>query len=354
MAISSKERVIKVLSCESTDHPPLYDLLRNDAAVEHYAGEKLTIKEGRRTTIKAMSNMLDATKQFMRFPQEERRIERDGKLIEQKRWTWWPVKQDEDNQISLIARIKDYISNYKGWDENSQNYLDGRIRDFQEKQAEAGDMVIFPTFGGMITGWISTAYEYCGGIDRFSYLLMDEPTLISHFLDVLFQQRKELIGHYTGGISSPMVFHDDDVASRNGLIFSPQFLKRELIPRLKKMVEIYHQKGFKVMFHSDGNLWEIMDDLVDCDIDALNPIETMAGMDIKKLRRCYPKLILVGGIDCSQLLPYGTPNEVREVTRKAIVDAQYGYFVGSSSELHNQIPLENILSMVEEAAKIYE
>ena len=40
------------------------------------------------------------------------------------------------------------------------------------------------------------------------------------------------------------------------------------------------------------------------------------------------------------------PDEVREVTRKAVADAQYGYFVGSSSELHNQIPLENILAMM--------
>ena len=69
-------------------------------------------------------------------------------------------------------------------------------------------------------------------------------------------------------------------------------------------------------------------------------------MDIKAIRDRYPKLILVGGIDCSQLLPYGTPEEVTAATRQAISDARYGYFVGSSSELHMEVPLKNILAMV--------
>jgi uroporphyrinogen decarboxylase len=126
------------------------------------------------------------------------------------------------------------------------------------------------------------------------------------------------------------------------------------MPRLKKIVEVYHGKGLKVIFHSDGNLWDIMDDLVDCGIDALNPIESFAGMDIEKLRKRYPKLVLIGGIDCSELLPFGSPYGVRCTVKKAIEDSKYGYFVGSSSELHNEIPLVNILAMYTEVLRYLE
>lgn len=58
---------------------------------------------------------------------------------------------------------------------------------------------------------------------------------------------------------------------------------------------------------------------------------------------------MLGGIDCSELLPKGTPEKIRKTARESIDKAKYGYFVGSSSEIHNDIPLENVLAMFEEA-----
>jgi uroporphyrinogen decarboxylase len=84
---------------------------------------------------------------------------------------------------------------------------------------------------------------------------------------------------------------------------------------------------------------------VDVGIDILNPIETAAGMDIAEMHRRYPRLVFSGGIDVSNLLPFGTPQEVRDATVKAIEDSDGQILVGSSTELQYAVPLENFLAM---------
>jgi len=295
----------------------------------------------------AMSQFLDATKQFIRFPQKER-IERD---VEYKRWTSWKIKEERYDLTELAQRIKEYVYSWKGWNRNEQEVLDVQLADLYWKQSKLGDTVVF------LNGWMGGIYsfaDFVGGWDKFSYLLIDEPKFVSEGLDVMFQRALEYARHLPDNLYTPAVFVGEDIAYKNGLIISPKLLREEFMPRLKKIVEVYHGKGLKVIFHSDGNLWDIMDDLVDCGIDALNPIESFAGMDIEKLRKRYPKLVLIGGIDCSELLPFGSPYGVRCTVKKAIEDSKYGYFVGSSSELHNEIPLVNILAMYTEVLRYLE
>ena len=76
-------------------------------------------------------------------------------------------------------------------------------------------------------------------------------------------------------------------------------------------------------------LMEVLDDLVEAGIDGLNPIETVAGMSLKEIREKYgDRLFLAGGIDMSQLLSNGAPDEVRDACRQAVRDAYPGYFMG--------------------------
>jgi hypothetical protein len=82
-------------------------------------------------------------------------------------------------------------------------------------------------------------------------------------------------------------------------------------------------------------------------IDGLNPLEILAGMDIAAVRAAYPHLVLTGGIDVSQLLSLGTPEQIAQTCREAInATAGRGYFLGSTTELHWEIPLPNLLAML--------
>ena len=111
------------------------------------------------------------------------------------------------------------------------------------------------------------------------------------------------------------------------------------------MNDAWHEHGTKCLFHSDGYLMDVLDDLVAIEIDGLNPIETVAGMSLKAVRDRYPHLFLAGGIDMSQLLSNGTPEEVTEVCRQAIRDAYPGYFIGSTTEADNSCKTENLIAM---------
>jgi uroporphyrinogen decarboxylase len=95
---------------------------------------------------------------------------------------------------------------------------------------------------------------------------------------------------------------------------------------------------------------DIMADLVAAGIDGLNPIEKAAGMDVFELRRLFPELILVGGVDVTHLLPYGSVADVRRETRRIIdnVGSEGRLLIGSSTELENNVPLENYLAFHDE------
>jgi hypothetical protein len=73
-------------------------------------------------------------------------------------------------------------------------------------------------------------------------------------------------------------------------------------------------------------------------------------MDLKAVReRCGQKLFLAGGIDMSQLMANGTPDEVRAVCEQSIADAYPGYLMGSTTESDNSCRLENLIAMYDVA-----
>ena len=149
---------------------------------------------------------------------------------------------------------------------------------------------------------------------------------------------------------SPVALVYADIADKNRTIFSPGFLRREFFPRLRKLVDAWHAHGIKVIYHSDGNLWDVLEDFKAAGIDGINPLEPLSKMYAGDVRKHYPDWILMGGIDVSQLLPFGTEAEVRATVRKTIAEAgpRGRLWLGSSTEIHPAAKLENVLAMWDE------
>ena len=134
-----------------------------------------------------------------------------------------------------------------------------------------------------------------------------------------------------------------------------EIFRKYFFGQLRRICDAYHEHEFKVMFHSDGNLMEIMDDLVDAGIDGINPIEVQSGMNLKELKDTYgPKLTMCGGMDVHVLLRRGTKEEVAEGVRRAILESgeSGGLLLGSTTELDNDVPPENIITMFETAKSV--
>jgi uroporphyrinogen decarboxylase len=147
---------------------------------------------------------------------------------------------------------------------------------------------------------------------------------------------------------------EDDIATNKGPMISPDHFKAFVNHYNRQIVAKAHEHGLKVVRHSDGNLWSILDLLLDTGYDGLNPLEPQAGMDMKKVKAyCGDKICLLGNIDCVDLLPGGTTREVEQAVIQAIADgaAGGGLIICSSNSLHPGVNPENCVAMFQAVRK---
>ena len=356
--MTKRERVERTMACQETDRVPLYDLLFCNSAIEYFSGEHLpplvddpqTFTTVQRLTGKAIARFLDMTRAWDFGPLVDKDYtDADGFVIHESTWekTSW-VKQRPFNDLPgasayLKRRMVEVEKETRRIIANSRAYGDHYRRTFQENMTRLGDTVHLLTQQG--TGLDEILRDL--GFELMSFLMLDDPTFLSEALETITNQNIAIC-HAIADISlSPAVLTYTDIAHKNRLLYSPRFLRSEIFPRLKRLNDAWHEHGFRCLYHSDGYLMEVVDDLVATGIDGLNPIETVAGMSLKEVRKKYPRLFLAGGIDMSQLLSYGTPEEVKEVCRLAIREAYPGYFMGSTTEADNSCKAENLVAMHE-------
>jgi len=142
----------------------------------------------------------------------------------------------------------------------------------------------------------------------------------------------------------------DDYAHRLALIMSPVHFREFVLPYLKQCIDLSHRVGLPFLKHTDGDLWKVMDDLVDAGIDCLDPLEPLAAMDIGEVKRRYgDRICLAGNIDCGRLLPDATVQQVVEAVKETIAKAAPGggYILASSNSIHPAVDPQNYRAMVE-------
>ena len=367
--LSKRERIELALNFKEADRVPIFDVLQNVAVIEHYSGEKL---EGYsfpiKTIGKAAQAFLDMTRGIEYFWPYEPHTTRfdDGFVLEWDRETAWISKRpfrDIKELKEYIKRNIEELNNYKN--EEQWNYF-GKIslsngsrgikssnykKEFLKKQKYFKDMVIFHNESPI---GLDSAFNRAG-LELFSYSYFEYPDLISEWIDAFNRHeinRVNDIGEkYDLYGLSPVALVYCDLAYKTGLIFSPEFLKKEFFQRAKKLVDTWHKYNIKCIFHSDGDYRSILDDLVLAGYDGIHSMEPLAGWDLGQVKKQHSELVLIGNIDISQLLPNGTRQEVIAATKVAIDNAARGggYILATCSEIHNSCKLENIIAMVETA-----
>ncbi len=343
VSMTKRERVLRTIDLQETDRVPLYDILQNDALIEHYAGEKLTVAEGMRITCKAVGRALDMTRMVDGPREPGTEIRPDGFTFRRERWQAWIIARPFHDAATCAEWIKGDIARHNALAYDAA-YAQALREHLQARQAAMGNDTVLVVESGV---GLEHMYHLTG-LELFSYLLADQPGLILEWLDARARAELRRVAVIADPELIPVALPYTDIAYKNGTIFSPVWLRQHWLPYLQLLVDAWRERGCRCIYHSDGNLWSMMDDLVATDIDGLNPIEVAAGMTVRALRERYPRLCLTGGVDVSQLLPLGTPEEVRAACRENIAaTGGVGYFLGSSTELHWEIPLTNIIAMFE-------
>jgi uroporphyrinogen decarboxylase len=187
-----------------------------------------------------------------------------------------------------------------------------------------------------------------GGWEIFTEMFFDKQEILVAYMEALTKLHVER-AHAIADVSlSPCVLIACDIAHKEGPLVSPKFLNEHYFLRVKQIVDAYHEYDMKVFYHSEGNLWPILDDLVATGIDGLNPCEPHSHMDVKDVRAKYPKLVLWGGVDNSFMLIYDLPETVRERVEELKDFGREGeMLIGSTGQIHPACKLENLISMIE-------
>jgi hypothetical protein len=352
-ALTKRERVLRTARFQETDRVPLYDILENEAIIEHYAQQTLTVENGMSVKGLAIGRALDMTRMPGGPQPVGERLLENGIRLHQERWTSWIVERPFDDRASLVSwieadiqRTEERVYN-RAYAQQIHDHVSACQATFAQSDPTGRDdstVLVLESGVGL------TEMYWWVGLEHFAYLLADEPGLVEAWLDARSRAELRRVAAIADPRLVPIVLTYDDLAYKTGLLFSPAWLRRFWIPRLRDLNAAWHDRDTLCLFHSDGNLWGILDDLVAAGIDGLNPLETNAGMSIAEVRVRYPHLFLAGGIDVSQLLCLGTPDEVRRVCHQAIADSgERGYFLGSTTELHWEARLENAIAMFETA-----
>jgi uroporphyrinogen decarboxylase len=198
-------------------------------------------------------------------------------------------------------------------------------------------------------GKVFTCVSWLMGLEGLSFALADDPDLVAALFERVgrFQYRVAENLLRFGAVGA--IWHADDIAFKTQLLVSPQVLRTHVFPWYTEMNRLAHAKDCLVVYHSDGDLQEVVEDIIGCGFDGLNPIEPPA-MDITAVKRQYGRRIsIIGNIDLGYTLTRGTPDEVRAEVRQRIRDLALGggHAVSSSNSVPEYVPLANFNAMRE-------
>jgi len=181
------------------------------------------------------------------------------------------------------------------------------------------------------------------GLEHFSLMLYDNPKFVLLLLDIFVDWACKAVPKINE-LGFDFMIIPEDLAWKQGPLFSPKIVRELFIPRMKKVAE---KIELPWIYHSDGNLMPILDDLLTLGMSGLANIEPSA-MDIVELKKKYGhRICLMGNIDLHYTLTRGTPEETEAEVQKRIQELAPGggYILASSNGLTAYCKPENVLAM---------
>lgn len=180
------------------------------------------------------------------------------------------------------------------------------------------------------------------GIEAFSYAMADDTKLIIDIHDAYADWTKEVVP-VLEDIGFDVIWAFDDVAFNSGPIFSPDFYRKHILPKEKRIAATFTKP---LITHSDGNMTPLLDAWLDIGQQAIHPIQSDV-MDINEVKAKYGhRICIIGNIFMSDLVNK-TPFDIEEQVKDRIenIGRDGGYIISSSNSLIDDMKPENIMAM---------
>lgn len=187
------------------------------------------------------------------------------------------------------------------------------------------------------------------GFEAAALAIYDQPGLVEGVMERMGEFLFSLFERVLDLPRLGAVWFADDLSSADTYFVNPDWYRRHLFPWMRRYCEAAAARGLPLIYHCDGTMWEVLPDIIECGVAAIQPVEPKA-MDIAEVKRRFGgRLCLIGNIDLGGALVRGTPAEVEAQVRERLreVAPGGGYMVGSSNSVTSYVPLENFRAMVE-------
>jgi uroporphyrinogen decarboxylase len=191
--------------------------------------------------------------------------------------------------------------------------------------------------------------RYLMGMQNLLMAIAIEPELVKGLVEMSVKINLELAKEVAAR-GAKIVYTGDDYAYNKGPLMSPKHFREFFFPGLCRVMQGFKELGLYVIKHTDGNLWPILDMIIDSGIDCLDPIDPQAGMDLGEVKAKYGhRVALKGNVDCAQLMTFGTPEEVFESTKATLRAGMPGggFILSSSNSIHSAVKPENYAAMLQ-------
>jgi uroporphyrinogen decarboxylase len=188
------------------------------------------------------------------------------------------------------------------------------------------------------------------GYEPFLMDMMENPDICAYILD-RFMERNMATAEAASAAGVDMVSSADDVANQRAMMFPPDLWRKFLKERWAKIYARVREKDPKVQiwYHSDGNITDILDDLVEIGVTILNPLQPEC-MDLREIKRRYgSRLVFDGTIGTQTTMPYGTPQEVAETVKERVrtLGEDGALILSPTHLLEPDVPVENVLAYLQ-------
>jgi len=163
----------------------------------------------------------------------------------------------------------------------------------------------------------------------------------------------EQIHHVVGEQVTAIFVSGTDFGAQTGPFISPKAYRTLYQPFHRQVNDWVHRHtGWKTFIHSCGSVVKLIPDLIEAGFDVLNPVQvSAAGMQPAALKAQFGRELVFwgGGVDTQQVLPFGTPDQVRAQVRehKRIFGQGGGFVFATVHNVQAGIPMENLLALYE-------
>lgn len=276
----------------------------------------------------------------------------DPTILYRDRWgcVWKKGGSGEGRYVAKPALEKwEYFENYEFPEPfpNEEEFKKEKERVTEEKEKYHRYMLGYTPYREYIFGGFTPWFRltWLRGMQNLFMDIAKERRELPTLIDGVFKKVLEAVDQ-TLELGMHGVYFSDDWGGENNLLINPSYWRKVFKPRYKEIFDLVHQRDRHVFFHTDGNTLEIISDLIEIGVDVLNP--EIPIMDSRKLSRITRgKVCILTELDRRQLLPHGTPEDIKEEIKRQVklFGTAEGGIIGRG-KIAADVPLSNVEAML--------